>query len=105
MAEVYKNYIGGKWVDASSGQTFESINPANRDEIIGIFQRSGKDDVVRAIDAAQAAFRGWSTTPAPTRADIVLKVALLLEQHKEELAALETCEMGKVLDEGRGDVQ
>jgi aldehyde dehydrogenase (NAD+) len=105
MGGIYKNYIGGEWVEARSGRTFSSINPARKSEVIGVFQASEKDDVVAAIDAAQAAFPSWSRTPAPARADIVLKVALLLELHKEDLATLETCEMGKVLDEGRGDVQ
>lgn len=105
MAEVYKNYIGGKWVESRSGQTFASVNPANSSEVIGVFQRSATDDVVAAIDAAHAAFPAWSRTPAPARADIILRVGLLLEQYKDELATLETCEMGKVLEEGRGDVQ
>jgi aldehyde dehydrogenase (NAD+) len=105
MAEIFKNYIAGKWVESKSGRTFNSINPANASEVIGTFQRSDTDDVVAAIDAAHAAFRTWSRTPAPARADIVLRAGLLLDQYKEELATLETCEMGKVLEEGRGDVQ
>jgi alpha-ketoglutaric semialdehyde dehydrogenase len=105
VPDVYKNYIGGKWVESQSGRTFESRNPAHTDEVIGIFQRSDEQDVIAAIDAAQAAFASWSSTPAPLRAEIVLRVGLLLEQHKEEFATLETCEMGKVLEEGRGDVQ
>lgn len=105
MAGEFNNYIGGKWVASPGGETFESINPANRTEVIGVFQRSDQDDVVAAIDAAGAAFRSWSRTPAPARAEIILRVALLLEQRKEELATLETCEMGKILEEGRGDVQ
>jgi alpha-ketoglutaric semialdehyde dehydrogenase len=103
--EVHKNYIGGKWVESQSGETFESINPANNKELIGVFQRSRKEDAVAAIDAAQSAFHAWSRTPAPTRADVILRVGLLLEQCKDELATLETCEMGKVFQEGRGDVQ
>lgn len=105
MAEEFKNYIAGKWVESKGGDTFESRNPANTDEVIGVFQRSNKDDVVAAIDAASAAFHSWSRTPAPARADLVLRVGLLLEQYKDELGTLETCEMGKVLEEGRGDVQ
>lgn len=105
MAHVYKNYIDGKWVESQSGETFTSINPAKRDEVVGVFQRSRKEDVVAAIDAAHAAFHSWSRTPAPARAEIVLRVGMLLEQQKDELAALETREMGKVLEEGRGDVQ
>jgi aldehyde dehydrogenase (NAD+) len=105
VTDVFKNFIGGKWVESTSGETFRSVNPANTDEVIGEFQRSHRDDVVSAIDAAAAAFHSWSRTPAPARAEIVLRVGLLLEERKEEMARLETCEMGKVLDEGRGDVQ
>ncbi len=105
MGTVYRNYIGGSWVESASGETFESLNPANRDEVIGVFQRSGEADVVAAVDAAHAAFRAWSRTPAPARADLILRVGLLLEQYKDELGRLETREMGKVLNEGRGDVQ
>src|SRR5579875_3869043 len=86
MPEVFKNYIGGKWVESASGETFESCNPARNDEVVGVFQRSNEQDVVAAIDAAQAAFHAWSRTPAPLRADIVLRAGLLLEQHKDELA-------------------
>src|SRR5947209_2746214 len=105
MTRLYKNFIGGHWVESSSGGTFNSINPADRDEVIGVFQRSNRDDVVAAIDAAAAAFRSWSQTPAPARAEIILRVGLLLEERKEEFGRLVTCEMGKVLDEGKGDVQ
>jgi acyl-CoA reductase-like NAD-dependent aldehyde dehydrogenase len=105
VAQTYQNYIGGKWVDAADGRTFTSINPARKDEVIGVFPRSGEADVITAIDAAHAAFPGWSRTPAPIRGDIILRVGLLLEKYKDELGALETCEMGKVLEEGKGDVQ
>jgi aldehyde dehydrogenase (NAD+) len=105
MARLYKNFIGGQWVESRSGETFNSINPADRDEVVGVFQRSNRDDVVSAIDAAAAAFHGWSTTPAPSRAEIILRVGLLMEARKDELGALVTREMGKVLAEGKGDVQ
>ncbi|MGH2444397.1 MAG: aldehyde dehydrogenase family protein, partial [Chloroflexota bacterium] len=105
MAEEYCNYIGGKWVAARDGRTFSSVNPADTDDVVGVFQRSGHADVDAAIDAARGAFHAWSRTPAPARADIVLRVSALLAERKEVLAALETREMGKVLEEGRGDVQ
>lgn len=105
MTEVFKNYIGGKWVESQGGETFESRNPARTDEVIGVFQRSQHADVMAAIDAARSAWHSWRRTPAPLRADIILRVGLLLERHKEDLARLETREMGKVLEEGRGDVQ
>jgi acyl-CoA reductase-like NAD-dependent aldehyde dehydrogenase len=105
VADVFKNFIGGEWVESAGGETFDSVNPANTADVVGTFQRSNKDDVVTAIDAANAAFSAWSRVPAPARSDIILRVGLLMEERKEELAQLETREMGKVLQEGRGDVQ
>src|SRR5579872_1016452 len=102
---TYGNLIAGKWVQAESGETFDSLNPARTSEVIGVFPRSGKADVVAAVDAAQAAFTAWSRTPVPGRADIILKAGQILEGRKEELARLMTREMGKVLEEARGDVQ
>jgi acyl-CoA reductase-like NAD-dependent aldehyde dehydrogenase len=104
-AREYRNFIGGSWVPARSGRTFRSINPANIEDVIGIFPRSGAEDVVAAVDAAQAAFPAWSHMPVPKRADIILRAALLLEERKESLARLMTREMGKILEEARGDVQ
>ena len=105
MAEGYRNYIGGKWVPASSGETFESRNPANRDEVLGTFPRSMPEDVDAAARAAKDAYADWMRTPVPERADYLLRVGLLLEQRKEELSELMTREMGKTLKESRGDVQ
>ena len=103
--KVYGNLIAGKWVQAHSGETFTSVNPADTKESIGIFARSDKTDVVAAVDSARAAFPAWSGTPVPARAEIILKTASILESRKEELASLMTREMGKVLEEARGDVQ
>ena len=105
MADAYRNYIGGKWVEAASGDTFESRNPANRDEILGTFPRSSANDVDAAVRAAADAYRDWMLTPVPERADYLLRAALILERRKEELSELMTREMGKTLKESRGDVQ
>src|SRR2546430_1152829 len=104
-AKTYKNYIGGHWVEAKSGRTFTSTNPAHKDQVLGVMQASNADDVNAALEAAQKAFPGWRRTPAPARGEIVLKAALIIEARKEELARLMTQEMGKVLKEARGDVQ
>jgi acyl-CoA reductase-like NAD-dependent aldehyde dehydrogenase len=103
--ERARNYINGKWVEARSGETFQSINPANKEEVIGIVPKSGKQDVDDAVKAAREAYEEWHVTPAPRRGEILFKVAELLVKKKEDLARLETREMGKVLAEGRGDVQ
>jgi aldehyde dehydrogenase (NAD+) len=103
--KLYKNYIGGRWVESKSGKTFNSTNPAHKDQVLGVMQASNGQDVNAAIEAAQKAFPGWRHTPPPARGEIALKAALLLEERKEELARLMTQEMGKVLKETRGDVQ
>jgi aldehyde dehydrogenase (NAD+) len=105
MQRDFGNFINGKWVAASSGETFESRNPADRTEVLGTFARSNSADIDRAVEAAVAAYPEWMLTPAPERADYVLRVALLLEERKEELSELMTREMGKTLKESRADVQ
>ncbi|MEE8127648.1 MAG: aldehyde dehydrogenase family protein [Nitrospinaceae bacterium] len=105
MSKLFNNYINGKWKASSSGETFENINPANHDEVVGRFQKSNKKDVNEAISAAEEALPQWRATPAPKRGEILFKVAELLLQQKESLAQDMTREMGKVIGETRGDVQ
>ena len=103
-ARVFGNYIGGEWVDAAGGETFESLNPATG-ELLGAFPRSGATDVDRAVAAAKAAWEDWRLVPAPKRGDVLLRFARLLEGEKDELTRLMSREMGKVLAEAGGDVQ
>ncbi len=105
MRTDFGNFIDGQWVDSVSGETFESRNPADRTEVLGTFARGAAADVDRAVQAAVKAYPEWMHTPAPTRADYVLRVALLLEERKEELSEVMTREMGKTLKESRADVQ
>ncbi len=105
MIERYKNYIGGEWIEPSTGEYFENRNPANWEEIIGLFPKSGKEDVDKAISAAKEAYKKWRLVPAPKRAEILFKLANLIKERKEELAKDMTREMGKILIETRGDVQ
>jgi acyl-CoA reductase-like NAD-dependent aldehyde dehydrogenase len=105
MTRDFGNFIDGEWVDATSGATFESRNPADRTEVLGSFAKSDAADVDRAVQAATAAYPAWMATPAPERADYMLRVALLLEERKEELSEIMTREMGKTLKESRADVQ
>lgn len=105
MATTYRNYIGGEWMEAASGRTFEDINPANKEDVLGLFPSSEAADVDRAVEAAREAFKTWRLHPAPRRAEIVFRAGELLVRRKEELARLMVREMGKVLSEARGDVQ
>ena len=105
MADDYLNSIGGKWVPASNGETFESRNPADSDDLVGVVAKGTADDVDAAVRAAADAYPDWLLTPVPKRADYVLRAGLVLEQRKEELSRLMTREMGKTLRETRADVQ
>ena len=102
---TFHNFIGGEWVSAASGQTFENRNPADTRDRIGHFPRSGAADVERAVASATRGFERWRRTPAPARGDVLRRVGDLLSARKEELADLMTREMGKPLSETRGDVQ
>jgi len=100
----FQNYIDGEWVDASNGDTFESVSPANG-ETIGVFPKSGAEDVDRAVAAAKAAFEEWRLVPAPKRGEILFRFGQLLIEQKDDLTDLMTHEMGKVKAEAGGDVQ
>jgi alpha-ketoglutaric semialdehyde dehydrogenase len=105
MSEVFKNYIDGKWLPAQAGQVIENRNPANRNDLIGLFPASDQDDVDAAVAAAKKAYAIWRLVPAPKRGELLYRVGELLRVHKEEIARIMTREMGKVLKETRGDVQ
>jgi aldehyde dehydrogenase (NAD+) len=102
---TFNNYIGGQWLPSGSGRLFENRNPADDREVIGRFQESGPEDAAAAIDAAARAYLTWRLVPAPRRAEILFAAAERLVARKEAMARDMTREMGKVLEETRGDVQ
>jgi len=102
---THENLIDGRWVPSASGRTFENRNPANTDDLIGLFQQSNEADVKAAIAAAARAYEHWRLVPAPLRAEILFKAAQIIADRKEDFARDMTREMGKVLSETRGDVQ
>ncbi|HEU4520798.1 MAG TPA: aldehyde dehydrogenase family protein, partial [Thermoanaerobaculia bacterium] len=101
----YRNFVDGEWVTSRTKTTFENRNPADQDDLIGTFQESGPDDVAAAIDAAHRAYEKWRLVPAPRRADYIYRVGEILRRDKDKIAREMTREMGKVLDETKGDVQ
>ncbi len=101
----YKNYIGGEWVSSSSNQWFENVNPADTTDIIGRFPASNAEDVDAAVAAAKDAATRWRRTPAPKRAELLFRLAHILEKGKDAFTQQMTREMGKVLKEAGGDVQ
>src|SRR5215207_6595894 len=105
MADTFKNFIGGEWVEPSTGQYFENRNPARQSDLIGMWPRSGKEDVDRAAAAAKRAQADWAATPAPERGAILKAVGDILVARKDDIARAATREMGKVWAETKGDVQ
>jgi acyl-CoA reductase-like NAD-dependent aldehyde dehydrogenase len=105
MAEIYRNYIGGRWSEAKSGATFENRNPADRRDLVGLFPDSDLEDIDEAVSAAGRALAHWRLVPAPKRGEILYRVGEILRRRKEEIARAMTREMGKILKETRGDVQ
>ena len=105
MTDCFRNFIGGAWVAPDSGVYFENRNPADQGDLIGMWPRSGRSDLERAVEAAERGFATWRRTPAPLRGDVLRRTGDLLAARKEEIARAMTREMGKVLTETRGDVQ
>ncbi|HEX7098115.1 MAG TPA: aldehyde dehydrogenase family protein [Acidimicrobiia bacterium] len=103
--DTFLNYIDGEWVPSVTGERFESRNPAHPSRVLGEFQSSGAADIDAAVGAARRAQKAWRRTPAPKRAEIIERAALMLEAQKPELARLVTTEMGKVLVDSGYDVQ
>lgn len=97
-----KLYIGGKWVDSASGKTFDTVNPATG-EVLATVAEAGPEDVDRAVNAARKAFDEgpWSRMSAASRSRLIYKLADLMEEHKEELAQLESLDNGKPIRESR----
>ncbi len=98
------NFINGEWCESASGKFVPVINPANG-KVLAEVTQSTKEDVDRAVQAAKEAQKEWRLVPAPERAEYLYRVAFLLKERKEHLAQVLTSEMGKVIEEGRGEVQ
>ena len=103
--QTYQNFIGGEWVPAKSGQTFQNSNPADTREVVAQYPQSGQPDALAAIEAAKAAFPAWSAMTSVARGRVLSKASQLIEARKPELAKLLTREEGKTLAEATGEVQ
>ena len=101
----FKNFIGGEWVSSSGERTYEDRNPADGDEVVGLFQSSTRADIQQAISAAKDAFPSWAGSSPFERGRILLAAGEALEKNKQELAAILTREEGKTLAESLGEVQ
>ncbi len=103
MREV-RNYVGGKWEERDGRDTEPVYDPATA-EIVAETPLSTKEDVDRAVKAAQAAFPEWSSTPVVARTQVLFRYKMLLEEHFEELRDLVTLENGKDAKDAGGEVR
>src|SRR6266581_1886685 len=99
----YKNIVGGEWVDSASGETMEVLNPATGEAIAEV-PRGTKEDADRAVEAAKKALPEWLETTPGERAELLLKLADLLDEHAEELAEIESRNVGKPLSYARDEL-
>ncbi len=100
---TYKAFIGGEWVDAASGETMEVINPATGETIAEV-PRCGAEDVDRAVEAAKKALPDWLEKTPKERSELLHKLADVLDEHAEELAQLESLNVGKPLMASRDEM-
>lgn len=98
----YPLIIGGERV--RTGKTYESVNPSNREEVIGVCHMAGPEEVDRAVDAAARAFASWKNVPAVERAALFLRAAEILRKRRFEAIAWEILEVGKTWGEADAEV-
>ena len=99
----YKNIVGGEWVDSASGETMEVLNPATGEAIAEV-PRGTQADVDRAVQAAKDALPDWLETTPGERSEALLKLADALEENADELAQLESQNVGKPLGAAKDEM-
>jgi 1-pyrroline dehydrogenase len=99
----HKNFVGGEWVESLDGGTMEVLNPATGETIAEV-PRSTEKDVDRAVAAAKKALPEWLETTPGERAEALLKLADLLDENAEDLAKLESTNVGKPLSYARDEM-
>jgi acyl-CoA reductase-like NAD-dependent aldehyde dehydrogenase len=105
MPNVFRNYVGGQWVECKAKKTFPNLNPADTDEVVGLFQASAAEDMVEACDVAAKAQPAWAALPAPRRGEFLFKAAEILESRLQQLGEDMTREEGKTLPEAKGEAK
>jgi 1-pyrroline dehydrogenase len=99
----YKNFVGGEWVDSAGGETMEVVNPATG-EVIAEVARSTAEDADRAVHAAKAALPEWLESTPGERAELLFKLADVIDENADELAALESKNVGKPLSYAKDEM-
>lgn len=102
-SEKFLNYINGEWVASNTNEITTNTNPANIDDVVGNVQKSSKEDLGKAVEAAKSAKKSWRELSGASRGAYLFKAADILESRKEEIAECMTREMGKTLPEAKGE--
>jgi len=103
--KTYQNYIGGEWIDSTSGQTYPVANPAHTGQVVGNFQSSLPQDAENAVAAAHEATKVWGIMPAPQRGAILFKALEIMGRRADEMARAITIEEGKPIADAMGEVK
>jgi 1-pyrroline-5-carboxylate dehydrogenase len=101
LGREYPLVIGGERI--TTPDKFSSLNPANRTQVVGEFQKASKELATRAVDTAHEAFQSWRNTPAEKRAEIAFRAAAILRERKHEMSAWMIHEVAKSWPEADGD--
>ena len=104
MYDKFGQFINGKWLKSSSGETYEVINPAT-EEIIGNASKACKEDIDKALQSAKKGFEIWKNTSPWERSRIIRKISDLMRKKNETLAKWLTLEVGKPINEAIGEVK
>src|SRR3989441_13188406 len=102
---MFKNFINGEWVESRSGRAYENRNPANTDELVGMFVSGTEEDANQAVDAAKEAYKKWRVGPAPERAGVLFRAAGGVGQSKGDFFKSMKRGVGKGLPGARGERQ
>ncbi|WP_067925157.1 aldehyde dehydrogenase family protein [Alicyclobacillus shizuokensis] len=100
----YGHFINGEWLHQGP-RKYELVNPALKEQVLGLFWEADENIANEAVRAAHHAFDTWSQVPGPGRAEIIAKFASLMERDRDELAYILSAEQGKPLNEAIGEVQ
>jgi len=102
-AQTFLNFINNDWKQSSDQEVIASYNPANKEEVVGLVQKSSDADLDKAVNAAHNAKKGWRKLGQVARGQLLYKVANIIEENLEDIAETMTREMGKTLPEAKGE--
>src|SRR5947209_20626948 len=102
---VYRNFVGGEWIESRSGDEIPNLNPANTSDVIGTLRLATREEARHAVEAAVKAQKQWRKVPGPERGRVLLRALPILGERKDEIARALPREDGKIVRESRVQLQ